>query len=433
MAQNSRLPGFRNFLHSNQINKKDHCFVKELTSIGINNVPIIDEGIGAVQMKQQTLSIYRGKNVLITGHTGFKGGWLSLWLSELGASVYGYALEPPTNPSLFNILGIEQVLINHQIADVRNISELRRTISNVKPDIIFHLAAQSEVIESYESPYDTVEINTMGSLNVLEAVRLSRLPMVVIMVTTDKCYENKEWVYGYRETDPIGGYDPYSASKGAAELLISSWRNSFFHPSRLRQHGVRIASVRAGNVIGGGDWTTNALVPDCIRSLQENRAIPIRSPYATRPWQHVLEPLSGYLELGKLLLDKNTQNIESYCEAFNFGPSASSNKTVLQLVEKVIHCWGAGQWERVLENETQHEATLLQLCTEKAHHKLQWQSRWNFDDAVERTVEWYKVATNETSRLSEFTIDQIKKYMHDSPEELSKTNSEWNDTSKIYG
>lgn len=362
-------------------------------------------------MKVETLlGTYYNKRVLVTGHTGFKGSWLALWLIQLGASVYGYALEPPTNPSLFEFLDLKNLIHRHQIADIRDLETLQKTIDDVKPDIIFHLAAQSKVIESYSSPLETVEVNTIGSLNVMEAVRLSGLPMSIVMVTTDKCYENKEWVYGYRECDAIGGYDPYSASKGAAELLISSWRNSFFHSSRLAQHGVRIASVRAGNVIGGGDWTEYALVPTCIEYLKKHVPIPIKNPSATRPWQHVLEPLSGYLKLGERLLNSDTENIRSYCDAFNFGPSVKSNKTVKEFVEKLIHYWGEGQWEQISAAEIQHEATLLHLATEKAYHQLQWQPLWNLNTAVRQTVAWYKMAINEPSQLKNFTVDQINQY-----------------------
>ncbi len=357
----------------------------------------------------ESIGVFSNKRVLITGHTGFKGSWLSLWLLNLGAEVYGYALEPPTNPSLFKLLGLKDSL-HHEVADIRDIKSLKKAVSRIKPDIVFHLAAQSVVRESYVSPAETVEVNTMGTVNVMEAVRASGVPMAMVMVTTDKCYENKEWIHGYRENDPMGGFDPYSASKGAAELLIASWRNSFFNPQHVKDHGVRIASVRAGNVVGGGDWTQDALVPDCIRDLQDERPIRVRNPYATRPWQYVLEPLSGYLQLGACLLDPALENPAGYCEAFNFGPNVSSNRNVKELVEKIIEYWGSGSWASVSPERAYHESNLLHLSIDKAYHKLQWMPRWNFDETIAHTVAWYKIAMLEPSRIPEFTLEQIKAY-----------------------
>lgn len=365
-----------------------------------------------------SLGIYHNKKVLITGHTGFKGSWLTLWLNRLGASVYGYSLAPPTQPSLFELLNLKSLMERHEIADIRNTSCIQKAVRDIKPDIIFHLAAQSKVIDSYYSPKDTVEVNTIGSLNVMEAIRLSGLATALVMVTTDKCYENKEWLYGYRETDSLGGYDPYSASKGAAELLIASWRNSFFNPTQISQHGVRIASARAGNVIGGGDWTAHALVPACVYHLQHHLPIPIRNPMATRPWQHVLEPLSGYLTLGAELLAAEAQDMAGYCEAFNFGPPVTSNKSVQQVVEKIISIWGEGEWERVASDESHHEATLLNLSIDKAYHKLEWQPQWDFEKALVETMEWYETFLREPNSLRTFTLSQIKKYTDDPSERL---------------
>ena len=349
---------------------------------------------------------FKNKKVLITGHTGFKGGWLALWLSHLGAKVYGYSLPSPFSPSLYETLQLEKVIHNEE-GDVRDGKKILNSISRIEPDVIFHLAAQSLVGESYVSPLQTVDTNVMGTVNVMEAVRISCIRTAVVIVTSDKCYQNKEWFYGYREDDPLGGYDPYSASKGAAEILVSSWRNSFFHPGRIRQHGVRIATARAGNVIGGGDWSIGRIVPDCMRALMNEDVIEVRHPEATRPWQHVLEPLSGYLLLASKLMQDNTGE---YCQAFNFGPSVQSNKSVKELVEKIIHFWGDGAWKHIAPSLGQHEASLLHLSIDKAYHQLHWSPKWNFDETLSKTVEWYKASRFDTSSLIDFTIKQIESY-----------------------
>ncbi|MBL6448110.1 CDP-glucose 4,6-dehydratase [Fulvivirga sp. 29W222] len=354
-------------------------------------------------------NIYKNKKVLVTGNTGFKGSWLTLWLSMLGAEVYGYSLQPPTEPSLYKVLDLSK-LINQEEADIRDFNRLKKIIKTIKPDIIFHLAAQSLVGESYLTPLDTIEINTMGSANVMEAVRQLKYPVAIVMVTSDKCYENKEWLHGYRETDPMGGYDPYSSSKGAAEILISSWRNSFFPNNTILNHGVRLASARAGNVIGGGDWAKDRIVPDCIRDLLKGRVIGVRNPHATRPWQHVLEPLHGYLHLGSKLLNFQSKTVVDYCEAFNFGPQVSSNKSVKHLVEKVIQYWGEGSWEWTSPQAAHHEASLLNLSTDKAFHQLKWMAKWDFDTTVQHTVEWYVYWRNGSSELLDLTEQQIKAY-----------------------
>ena len=352
---------------------------------------------------------YAGKKVLITGHTGFKGSWLTLWLSYLGARTFGYALDPPTEPSLFNVLKLED-LIQHQIGDVRDYSKLLTTISTVKPDIIFHMAAQSLVRESYQSPVETVEVNTMGSAYILEAVRNVGIPVTVIMVTSDKCYKNQEWLHAYREIDPMGGYDPYSASKAAAEILIGSWRDSFFPPEFIADHGVKVASVRAGNVVGGGDWTKDNLVPDCIRALLRFDPIEVRNPEATRPWQHVLEALSGYLTLGARLLDASPSEVISYCSAFNFGPRVESNSSVKHLVEKVIRCWGNGWWKDVSSGIAPHEASLLSISIDKAYHLLGWSPKMDFDETICETIDWYKRFLQDPAGMREFTLSQIRRY-----------------------
>lgn len=353
--------------------------------------------------------VYNGKKVLITGHTGFKGSWLSLWLSSLGANVYGYALAPHTSPALFDVLKLKEI-VNHEEADICDLERFRKTIRSIKPDIIFHLAAQTLVRHSYENPVESIMVNTVGTVNILEAIRLENLPVAAVMVTTDKCYENKEWHFGYRENDPMGGYDPYSASKGAAEILISSWRDSYFNPARLSDHGVRVASVRAGNVIGGGDWSKDRIVPDSIRDLQRTGIIQVRNPYATRPWQHVLEPLGGYLQLGARLLDTTKPDIATYCEPFNFGPLISSNKDVKSLVEKVIKVWGKGSWESSSSKKNNHEASLLHLTIDKAYHKLDWLPKWNFDETIIHTVEWYKNMMQDPSSVFDYTTKEIQEY-----------------------
>ena len=329
---------------------------------------------------------FTGKRILVTGHTGFKGSWLTLWLIKLGAEVIGYSLEPPTKPSLFEILNLEEKII-HIIGDIRDEEKLKKVLKKYKPEIIFHLAAQPLVRVSYKEPKLTYETNVMGTLNLLEAVRETQSVRVVIVVTSDKCYENKEWVYGYRESDPLGGYDPYSSSKACVELLISSYRNSFFNPENYgKTHQVALATVRAGNVIGGGDWQVDRLIPDCVKALSKGETIKIRNSNAIRPWQHVLEPLSGYL----LLAQKMWKEPTKYCEAWNFGPFEKDLATVREVVEKVISLWGGGKYK--IEKDTRfHEAGLLRLDISKAMMKLGWRPKWDLDTALERTVIWYKL------------------------------------------
>ena len=363
---------------------------------------------------------YQGKKVFITGHTGFKGSWLALWLARLGAKVFGYALEPPTSPSLFKLLALDDVIYEHQIADIRDSEQLKRSISRIKPDVIFHLAAQSLVRDSYESPVETVEVNTMGTIHLMEAVRQLRLPTAMLVVTSDKCYENREWLFGYRETDPLGGHDPYSASKAGVELFVNSWRNSFFPPELMKEHGVRIASARAGNVVGGGDWTKNNLVPDCIRALQKEQAIRLRNPLATRPWQHVLEALSGYMLLGSKLLSTDA-SVTPYCGAFNFGPPVNSNKSVRELVEKIISYWGSGGWVDDSSAHAPHEAGLLSISIDKAYHMLNWYPKLNFDKTMQLTVDWYKGVMQDPGQALKLTLEQITSFDEgkDCPEQQS--------------
>ncbi len=362
-------------------------------------------------MLNEALKIYRGKNVLITGNTGFKGSWLTQWLLNIGANVYGIALEPPTNPSLFDILELKKHCKWYN-TDIRDFKEVEKIITEIKPEFIFHLAAQTLIRLSYDVPYETLETNIMGTVNLLEAVRRINFSTNIIVVTSDKCYENKEWLYGYRENDPLGGHDPYSASKGAVEIVVSSYRKSFFNPLDFKKHGVKLSSVRAGNVIGGGDWAMDRIIPDCIRYLSEGNPILVRNPLATRPWQHVLEPLGGYLILGLKMTKSDLTEIHKFYDAFNFGPVLSSNRTVKELVGEVLINWGKG--DMIFKQELAvHEATLLNIGIDKAYHLLNWHPVWEFNETVKNTVIWYKENLENPVKIKELTNSQIDKYSND--------------------
>jgi CDP-glucose 4,6-dehydratase len=353
-------------------------------------------------------SIYKGRKILLTGHTGFKGSWLTLWLKHLGAEVIGYSLKPPTNPSLFEILKLEKEII-HIIGDIRDEKRLKDIFKKYQPDIVIHMAAQPLVRYSYINPKETYETNVIGTLNVFEAVKETDSVRVVINVTSDKCYENKEWVYGYRENDPMGGYDPYSSSKGCAELLTSAYRNSFFNPKDYgKTHNIALASVRAGNVIGGGDWAEDRLIPDCIKALSRNEIIYIRNPNAIRPWQHVLEPLSGYLWLGALMWKNPTK----YSEGWNFGPNDEDILTVEEIVKDVIKIWGNGEYKVNSENKF-HEARLLKLDISKAHFYLKWKPVYDAKTALQETINWYKTYFSNPKNIYEFTVQQLLKYINE--------------------
>jgi len=352
---------------------------------------------------------YSGKTVFITGHTGFKGAWLCEWLLLLGARVVGYSLPAPTRAALFDKLGL-RTRIRHIDGDIRELEALTEALIDANPDFVFHLAAKTIVRDSYQNPIETFCTNALGTAHVLQAARSLTKDCVVICVTTDKCYENREWVYGYREEDRLGGYDPYSSSKAAAEIVIASWRRSFF-----RGHPVKIASVRAGNVIGGGDWAQDRIVPDCIRALQRSDPISIRNPNATRPWQHVLEPLSGYLSLSARILQAShtpEPSIgDSLCSAFNFGPRHESNRSVAELVQEILKHW-PGSWKDKSERNPPHEAGRLNLAIDKAFHFLGWQPAWDFEKAVAKTVEWYRccgTVANQEETVA-FTRRQIAEY-----------------------
>jgi CDP-glucose 4,6-dehydratase len=348
---------------------------------------------------------FRNKTVWLSGHTGFKGAWLAQWLLELGANVHGFALEPATKPALFNQLGLAGQL-HHRIADIRDPAAVRKSIGKVQPDFVFHLAAQPLVRRSYAQPLETYATNVMGTAHVLEALRGLKKPCAAVLVTTDKCYENREWLHGYREDDPLGGHDPYSSSKAAAEIAIAAWRRSFF-----KKHPVKIASARAGNVIGGGDWAKDRIVPDCVRALQKKQPIAVRNPDSTRPWQHVLEPLSGYLRLAAKLSQPSTLNPQ-FATAFNFGPAHEANRTVRELVAEVLKHW-PGRWEDRSDPKAVHEAGLLQLSTDKAHALLGWLPVWSFPTAVERTVSWYRETTADPRSASALAVRQIGQYQAD--------------------
>jgi CDP-glucose 4,6-dehydratase len=350
-------------------------------------------------------NIYKGKRVLLTGHTGFKGAWLAEWLLQLGAEVTGLALPPATEPSLFNQLALAKRL-NHRVGDIRDLPTVRQAVEAARPDFVFHLAAQPLVRLSYDQPVETYATNVLGTVHLLEAIRLAKQPCTIVAVTTDKCYENREWVHSYREEDPMGGYDPYSSSKGAAELVINAYRRSYFGPAS----GIRLASARAGNVIGGGDWAADRIVPDCIRALQTDQPIPVRNKVATRPWQHVLEPLSGYLWLAACLAsDLRSPTSAALASAFNFGPALTSNRTVAALVLEVLKHW-PGRWEDRSDPNAVHEAKLLNLATDKAFHFLQWQPVWNFEQTIAHTVSWYRDVNNNPDKAHGLTLQHIAEY-----------------------
>ncbi len=328
-------------------------------------------------------AIWQEQSVLVTGHTGFKGAWLCLWLHQLGARVSGLALDPPTNPSLYQEAGVEGLLEVDLRADIRDLGVTEAAICQIQPTVIFHLAAQPLVNYGYESPVETYAVNIMGTAHVLEAARKAGSVRAVVVVTTDKCYENHEWVYPYREIDALGGTDPYSSSKACAELLVAAYRASF-----LRSEGIAVATARAGNVIGGGDWATGRLLPDCVRAFQEGQPLKLRYPHAVRPWQHVLEPLSGYLVLAEKLLGENA---EDFCEAWNFGPSKSDSRTVEEVARLAAEYWG-GSIEIAGIDPLHHEARMLQLDSSKARSRLQWRPKWPVEQAVRYSIQGYQAA-----------------------------------------
>ena len=349
---------------------------------------------------------WRGKRVLLTGHTGFKGSWLSLWLQSMDAQVVGYALAPPTEPSLFEVAGVGAGMTS-VIGDILDLEHLRSVFAEHKPEIVIHMAAQPLVRYSYAEPVETYSTNVMGTVNLLEAVRGTPGVKAVVNVTTDKCYENREWAWGYRENEAMGGYDPYSSSKGCAELVTAAYRNSFFNSATFNvKHSIAIASARAGNVIGGGDWAEDRLIPDIMRAITQGRSVTIRNPHAIRPWQHVLEPLSGYLKLAQKLYEEGA----AYAEGWNFGPNDEDAKPVQWIVEQLTQSWGEGASWLLDGGEHPHEAHYLKLDCSKAKGRLDWHPRWHLDEALKRIVDWQKQYLYGRD-MRAVTIEQIDLYL----------------------
>ena len=349
---------------------------------------------------------YKGKRVLVTGHTGFKGSWLSIWLHELGAEVIGVALDPYSDRDNYVLSGIGKKIKADIRADIRDGERMKEIFAKFQPEIVFHLAAQPLVRLSYDIPTETYEVNVMGTINIMEAIRSTPSVKVGVMITTDKCYENKEQVDGYVETDPFGGYDPYSSSKGACEIAISSWRRSFFNPEDYGQkHNVSLASVLAGNVIGGGDWAKDRIIPDCIRALEAHETICIRSPKSVRPWEHVLEPLSGYM----LLAQKMWENPTAYCEGWNFGPNAESVSTVWEVASALIDNYGYGDLRDCSDIDAPHEAKLLMLNINKVKTCLGWYPRMNIQQCISLVADWYK--RYKVEDVYSLCVDEIEKFL----------------------
>ena len=350
-------------------------------------------------------SFWRGRSVFVTGHTGFKGGWLTLWLHRLSAKVNGYALNPPTEPSLFEVARIRSILTSDTRANLADLARLKSSLSEAQPEVVFHLAAQPLVRESYRDPLGTLASNVMGTAHVLEAVRTTVSVRAIVLVTTDKVYENREWVYPYREVDPLGGHDPYSASKAAAEIIVASYRASFF--GEAVGHSAKVATARAGNVIGGGDWATDRLVPDCLNAFAKKEAVRLRFPTAVRPWQHVLEPLAGYLQLAEHLLAPNGAK---FAKAWNFGPDARDDASVSDVAEAAARLWGEGACvEYAPAADNPPEAGLLRLDSTHARNVLCWNPRWSLEQALDRTVVWQQ-AWNRGADMAAVSLDQILAY-----------------------
>jgi len=360
-------------------------------------------------MKRATVEpdFWRGKKVFLTGHTGFKGGWLALWLVSMGAKVTGYALLPNTNPSFFEVANVETGLEKSHIADIRNLDKLQKAMTGAGPEIVIHMAAQSLVRYSYINPVETYATNVMGTVHVLESIRQLDCVRAAVIVTTDKCYENNEWPWGYRENEPMGGSDPYSNSKGCAELVTGAYRQSYFPPEKFDSHQLALASARAGNVIGGGDWSQDRLIPDAIKAFESNKVLIIRNPLATRPWQHVLEPLSGYLVLAQFLYQQGSK----YGGAWNFGPRNEDALQVQEVINRLAKNWtSVTSWQQE-QNEQPHEAHSLKLDCSKARQFLNWIPRWNLDQAISNIVQWHD-AHRKQSNMQDVSLQQIAEYQN---------------------
>lgn len=355
------------------------------------------------QMENQ--SFWAGKTVLLTGHTGFKGSWLSLWLQSMGVKVVGYSLDAPSNPNLFEVANVAAGMTSIR-GDIRDFATLEAAFKKHQPEIVFHMAAQALVRYAYANPVETYSTNVMGTVHLLEAARLVESVRAIVNVTSDKCYENREWVWGYRENEPMGGYDPYSNSKGCAELVASAYRNSFFNPKDYTKHKVALASARAGNVIGGGDWAEDRLIPDVMRVIVKGKPVKIRNPHAIRPWQHVLEPLSGYL----LLAQKLYQEGAEYAEGWNFGPNDEDAKPVQWIVEKLTEAWGEGASWELDGGDHPHEAHYLRLDCSKAKSELGWHPRWHLETTLGAIINWHQ-AFRDKKPMQELSISQIQNFV----------------------
>ena len=347
-------------------------------------------------------NFWKGKRVFLTGHTGFKGSWLSLWLQLMGAEVKGFSLTPPTTPSLFAEANVAQQM-QSEIGDIRDFSKLSESIRSFNPDVLLHLAAQPLVRLSYKEPIETYSTNVMGTVNVLEASRYASHLKAIVVITTDKCYENREWEWGYRENEPMGGHDPYSNSKGCAELVVSAYRRSFFHTNDT----AAVASARAGNVIGGGDWAEDRLIPDILRAFEKQQPVIIRNPLSTRPWQHVLEPLSGYLVLAQQLYNQG----KTFAEGWNFGPKDDDCQPVQWILDKMVHFWGEGAHYQIDNSEQPHEANFLKLDCSKAASRLKWHPQWRLEQTLEQIIQWHR-AWLQGEEMQTHCLREIKEYMN---------------------
>ncbi len=361
-------------------------------------------GQGSVEGVDMNPAFWQGKRVLLTGHTGFKGSWLSLWLQSMGAQLTGYALAPPTDPSLFKTANVAQGMTS-VMGDIRDLAKLQAVFARYQPEIVIHMAAQPLVRYSYQNPVETYSTNVMGTVHVLEAVRNTSSVQAVVNITTDKCYENREWVWGYRENEPMGGFDPYSNSKGCAELVSAAYRSSFFNADKYAEHGVGLATVRAGNVIGGGDWAQDRLIPDILAAFEQGRTVNIRNPHAIRPWQHVMEPLRGYLTLAEKLFEHGSD----FAQGWNFGPNDEDAKSVRWIVEQMAALWGAdAQWQ-IDTDDHPHEAHYLKLDISKARSRLDWHPNLRLKDALELIIDWSK-QRQAGANMRQLTLTQLQAY-----------------------